>query len=293
MDEKKSIYGLVGYPVEHSLSPQMHNRAFQELQVDAVYKLFSLPEEELDAFFAEIKLQDSPVFGLNITVPYKEKVIQYLDGLSPFAEKIRAVNTIVVDKHRKLIGFNTDGPGFLTHLMELGFNTGAKRIAIMGAGGAARAIISVLCIVQERPESIKIYDIDKERADYLIEDLGSRFDVSIIQTVHSIDDLNVELADLLINATPIGLKDNDPCLFEEDFFHQDMMVYDLIYNPEETALLKMARKRGAKVSNGLGMLFYQGVLAFQHWANVELDQTIKDKMRESLEQGLKNKDNHV
>ena len=286
MQKQKSIYGLVGYPLGHSLSPLMHNAAFNELGVDAVYKLFSMEEGELDGFFSELKDGASPIFGLNVTVPYKEKVIKYLDNIDPLVEKIKAVNTIVINKKRKLIGFNTDAPGFLAHLAELDFNTADKRIAVLGAGGAARAIISVLSLIVERPQSIKIYDIDKGKADFLISDLGQRINIDIVEVVNSVDDLNVELSDFLINATPIGMKEEDPCLVEEALLHDDMLVYDLIYNPKETELLKIAKEKGAQVSNGLGMLYYQGILAFQRWAEQEIDQSVKNIMREAIEEGL-------
>src|SRR3989338_9118446 len=124
MSIPKAIYGIIGFPLEHSLSPVMHNAAFTELGVDAEYKLFPLQEEALGDFFADLREKDSPIFGLNVTVPYKEAVIKYLDIISPFAQKVNAVNTIVISSERTLTGFNTDGPGFLTHLAELGFRTG-------------------------------------------------------------------------------------------------------------------------------------------------------------------------
>jgi len=266
-----STYGLVGYPVEHSLSPLMHNAAFNALEVEALYELFSLKPEEVAGFINGLRDENSPIFGLNVTVPYKEKVVPLLDSMTPFATKVGAVNTIVVDKGRKLIGYNTDGPGFLAHLKDLEFETDNKRISILGAGGAARAIVSVLCLVVERPQSILIYDVD------------------IVKSVNSIDDLNVEIADLLVNATPIGMKEADVCLIEPDIIHSDMLVYDLVYNPAETKLLKNAILKGAKAANGLGMLFYQGVLAFQHWADLELDDNIKGIMKNALEEGLNNK----
>jgi len=284
-----STYGLVGYPVEHSLSPLMHNAAFNALEVEALYELFSLKPEEVAGFINGLRDENSPIFGLNVTVPYKEKVVPLLDSMTPFATKVGAVNTIVVDKGRKLIGYNTDGPGFLAHLKDLEFETDNKRISILGAGGAARAIVSVLCLVVERPQSILIYDVDKGKADALIEDLGERVNVDIVKSVNSIDDLNVEIADLLVNATPIGMKEADVCLIEPDIIHSDMLVYDLVYNPAETKLLKNAILKGAKAANGLGMLFYQGVLAFQHWADLELDDNIKGIMKNALEEGLNNK----
>lgn len=281
----KALYGIIGDPVSHSLSPLLHNTAFKELGVDAEYKTFPLKEEELKGFFADLKKKDSPIFGLNVTVPYKEKVLPYLDSLSAFAQKVNAVNTIVISKNRSLEGFNTDGPGFLAHLTELGFNTKNKRIAILGAGGTARAIISSLCIMPERPASLRVYNHHQSKADQLIEDLSKRVNANIARSVGSIDDLNIELADLVINTTPIGMKDSDPSLIKEDTLHPNMLVYDVIYKPAETALLKMAQKKGAQTSNGLGMLFYQGVLAFQHWAAIQLEEKIKSKMRQSLNQG--------
>ncbi|MBU0468771.1 MAG: shikimate dehydrogenase [Candidatus Omnitrophica bacterium] len=285
-EDYKTQYGLVGYPLGHSLSPLMHNAAFEALEVDALYKLFPLEEEELEGFFKDLKDEFSPIFGLNVTVPYKEKVVQYLDNVDPLVDKIKAVNTILINDERKLIGYNTDAPGFLAHLSEIGFKSEDKNVAILGAGGAARAIVSVLCLIVERPKTIKLYDIDKGKADLLIKDIGEMINVDIVETVNSIDDLNIELADLLINATPIGMKEDDPCLVDEGLLHSDMLVYDLIYNPAETELLRMAREKGAQVSNGLGMLYYQGVLAFQHWAGQEIDQNIKNIMREALEKGL-------
>ncbi len=289
MEERVSTYGLIGFPLDHSLSPLMHNAAFAAFELDAIYQLFPLKEEELEDFFARLKDEHSPIFGLNVTVPYKEKVIPYLDSVNPYAQKIKAVNTIVVSQKRCLHGFNTDGPGFLAHLKELGFDIAQKRIAILGAGGAARAVLSSLCLLVPGPREITIYDNEIDKADHLVRDLSEQMKLSIVRVAHAIDDLDIDKADLLINATPVGLKSNDPCLIDEDLLHPGLMVYDLIYNPQETTLLRIAKKKGAKISNGLGMLFFQGVLAFQHWANIEIPPQIKNKMRYALEQGVKGK----
>lgn len=286
-DQEKSVYGLIGYPLGHSLSPLMHNTAFAALGVDAVYKLFPLKEDQLGGFFAELHENTSPIFGLNVTIPYKEKVIKYLDSLSPYAQKIQAVNTIVVSDHRTLIGHNTDGPGFLTHLKELHFQTERKRVAIIGAGGVTRAILAVLCLLPERPAVIRIYDRETQKAHSLLQDLkNNNIDVSIVTAVETLSDLNIAAADVLINATPVGMHPKDPCLVSEGLLHPQMSVYDVIYNPSETKLLKLAKAKGARVSNGLGMLFYQGVLALQHWADIELNEEIKEKMLQSLMKGL-------
>ena len=285
MNERKSLYGIVGYPVEHSLSPLMHNAAFKELGVDASYGLFSLEEQALDGFFQKLRADDSEIFGLNVTVPYKETVIKYMDRLSPFAEKVGAVNTIVIDEKRKLTGYNTDAPGFLSHLAEIGFKTEEKKVAIIGAGGVSRAMIAALCLIKERPASIRIYDAVKNKAENLMDDLKRRIDVSIVKAAQSIDDLNIEIADFAINATPVGMKKNDPGLIDPQMFHPGMYVYDVIYRPAETTFLKEAKARGAQTANGLAMLYYQGVLAFQHWAGIELSDDVKRIMRRCLEEG--------
>jgi len=285
--QPKAIYGIIGNPLTHSLSPLMHNAVFKALSVNAVYKTFPLKEEQVEAFINDLREKDNPVFGLNVTVPYKEKVLKYMDSLHPFAEKVGAVNTIVISADRKLRGFNTDGPGFLTHLTELNFDARKKRVAVLGAGGSARAIIATLCMIPERPESILIYSRTQAKADQLIDDLSRRLDTMIVKSVASTDDLNIELTDLLINATPLGLNDDDDSLIPVGALHANMLVYDLIYNPPETRLLTLAKEQGAKISNGLGMLFYQGVLSFQHWADIQLNRETKKIMRQALEEGIK------
>lgn len=282
MPKDHAIYGIIGFPLAHTLSPVMHNAAFKEFGVEAVYQTFPLHEEELDDFLKDLHKNSSPIFGLNVTVPYKEKVIPYLDTLSPLVQKAMAVNTIVINKERKLIGYNTDAPGFLAHLAELKFNTKNKKIALLGAGGSARAILTALCLIPERPASIKIYNRTFEKARALAEELKSRMDAGIVEVVMSIDDLQIQEADLLINTTSVGLNPADPSLIEEDLLHADLLVYDLIYNPKETELLRMARERSAQTANGLGMLYYQGVLSLQHWAEKEIEEPIKRKMREAL-----------
>jgi len=286
MSEKQAVYGIIGNPVEHSLSPLMHNAAFKELEVAACYKLFPLEENELDEFFEGLKQEDSEIFGLNVTVPYKERVMKYMDHFSSLAQKISAVNTIVISKDRKLKGYNTDAPGFMSHVQELGFDTSDKQVAILGAGGSARAIIVALCIIPERPAKIKIYNRTFARLEKMLDEISEQVDISIIEPVASIEELSIRTSDLIINATSIGLRSDDPILVSDDEFNADQLVYDLIYNPQETELLKQAKSQGARIANGLGMLFYQGVLSFQHWADVELDEEVKSIMRKYLEEGL-------
>ncbi len=282
-DEPPAIYGIIGKTLDHSLSPLMHNAAFKSLHVNAVYKTFPLEEDELKLFFDDLKEEGNPIFGLNVTVPYKEKVLEYLDGMSVFAQKVGAVNTVVINRERKLFGYNTDGPGFLSDLTASGFDPQGKRIAILGAGGTTRAILSTLTLISEQPESIRLYNRTLSRAKDLVEDLSQRLDLGLVEVVPTVDELNIELADCLINTTSVGLKPTDESLVDPNMLHKGLFVYDVIYNLTQTKLLKDAQERGAKTANGLGMLYYQGVLSLKHWMHVELDDKVKSIMRKALE----------
>jgi len=282
--EPPAIYGIIGNPVVHSLSPLMHNTAFKALKVNAVYKLFPLGNQaDLKLFMEDLKEKENPIFGLNVTVPYKEDVLPYLDSIDPLAVKIGAVNTLVINHQRKIHGFNTDGAGFLSHLTELNFSLKDKRIAVLGAGGTARAIISVLCLLPHGPENISIYNRTRSNAKILVDEITKKINTAIVSVVDEPEDLNIELADLLINTTSVGMNKDDPLLIDPEVLHQDMLVYDVIYSPPETKLLAQAQHQKAKTANGLGMLFYQGVLSFWHWSGIELDERIKNMMRKSLE----------
>jgi len=272
-------YGLIGYPVSHSLSPLMHNAAFKALGIDAEYKLFPLKEDELETFLKSFKANN--IHGINVTVPYKEKVIPFLNKISHEAQLIGAVNTIKLTPEG-LEGFNTDGAGFLTHLEDFEFDVEGKNIVILGAGGASRAV--GVYLAKTKPRKITIFDIDKIKLGALVNHLKDNFkNVEILES-ESIEGLDIKNCDLLINATPIGMKDSDPVIVDFGSLHKKMFVYDLIYNPSETKLLKLAKENGAKTANGLGMLLHQGILAFEIWTAQEAPVEI---MRNALLGGLK------
>ncbi|MDI6758502.1 MAG: shikimate dehydrogenase [Candidatus Omnitrophota bacterium] len=277
------IFGLIGYPISKSLSPYLHNAAFGALEIKAEYKLFPLKEDELKGFFADLKKNN--IHGLNVTVPYKEKVIAFLNKIAPEAELIGAVNTIIVNSNG-LEGFNTDGEGFLTHIKsDLGFNPKGKVIVLIGAGGASRAISVYLS--REKPKRISFYDVDKLKAENLVKHLKKYFaDIEFKQS-DSIGGLNIETSDLLINAAPIGMKADEVSPLDSSFLHRGLTVYDLIYNPPETKLLRLAKSKGCLVSNGLGMLLYQGALAFRHFTGEDAPLEV---MRQALNKESKNYD---
>ena len=281
MDKKSPtrIYGILGWPAKHSLSPAMHNAAFRALKINAEYKIFEKKPQDLEGFLKSLTKEN--IYGLNVTLPYKETVTAFLDNISSEVKLIGAVNTIKV-AGRRLEGFNTDGEGFLKHLTgDLGFNPQGKIIAIIGAGGAARAVSVYLS--KNNPKAVAVYDIDKTKVSALVGRLNENFNNIELKSANSIEELNITNSDLLINATPVGMKDSDPGLVDEKFIHKGLLVYDLIYNPKETKLLKMAKEKGARISNGLGMLLYQGALSFVHFTGRPAP---VDVMRQALNEGV-------
>ncbi|MBL7091782.1 MAG: shikimate dehydrogenase [Candidatus Omnitrophica bacterium] len=261
------IYGLIGFPVKHSYSAVMHNAAFKELGVDARYELFEVKPGELEARFKGLVGQG--VCGFNITVPYKEEIINFLDELDREAHLIGAVNTVKVNEDKTTKGFNTDGPGFITHLTRIvGFNLQGKKVSILGAGGAARAVSTQLA--KNGAGSIALFDMDRDKAKGLAAKLEANFSNCDIGLVSEADALLQDKPDLLINATPVGMYKEDRLVFNPEYLHPKLVVYDLVYNPAQTPLLREAKRKGCSgVFNGLGMLLYQGALAFKVWLDVE------------------------
>lgn len=296
------IYGLLGYPVAHSLSPSMHNAAFKACDINAEYKLFPVKPEGLEEFLSWSNLKSHNIWGLNVTMPYKEKVIPYISGdLSDGVRVTKAVNTIKIDaEEEKNAGFNTDGIGFCWHLQqELEFDYSNKRVAIIGAGGAAKAISTSLAISHPDrvmqymddlldpfmcPKSITIYDINRIKASKWVEELKKETTDCQIKSVEYIEDLDIKNQDLLINATPMGMKEGDSSPIEPDMLGKDLFVYDLIYSPFRTKLLNLACEKGLKNSNGLGMLLYQGASAFYLFTGIKPPVEI---MRQALLEVLK------
>jgi len=261
---KTKIYGIIGHPVEHTLSPAMQNSAFIALGINAVYVPFEVRPGELNSAIKSIS--SLGICGFNVTVPHKTACMKFLDKIDDSARAIGAVNTVKVvgaNGHSPLlVGYNTDGLGFLHSLREdLKFDPKGKNIFIIGAGGAARAIAWALA--KSGVKSIMVVDKIKEKAEELANT------VSFASDVKSIDcDDNwascVKDADLLVNASPIGMKDTDPSPIDVKSLHKQLVVFDLIYN-KHTKLVKSAKLKGLKACGGFGMLLYQGAEAFQIW----------------------------
>lgn len=266
---------VIGHPIKHSKSPLMHNAALKKAEEDAVYMAFDIETDELEGFVAGVRAMG--ITGANVTIPHKENIIKYLDGVTKEAEIIGAVNTIYRDGD-KLIGDNSDGKGFILSLMkESEFDPKDKKILILGAGGASKAVTAKLA--DEGASEIYIYDIDRKRAEELVEQIMKSAEKNVkisIADKNSIENIAKE-SNLLVNCTPIGMKESDPELLSDEVFNSEQVVYDLIYNPPKTKLLKSAEKKGAKIVNGLGMLVYQGAISFERWTGKKPDTEIMFK----------------
>lgn len=261
---KTRVCGIIGDPVEHSLSPAMHNAAFQELNLDFVYVAFRVRKDELRE--AIVGAKSLVIKGLNVTMPHKNAVTKYLDEIDPTARSIGAVNTILNDKGR-LIGYNTDGIGALKALKENGVSLDGKKLLLLGAGGAGKAI--AFHAAQEA-EELKILNRTTQKAKDLAEVLRKKFGKKIDGNPLSARTIKKELedADILVNATSVGMHPNDDqSLIDPGWLKLDLCVMDIVYNPIETKLAKDAKSVGAKVVSGVEMLVYQGAASFEIWTD--------------------------
>ncbi len=262
---KTNVVGIIGDPVEHSMSPLMHNAAFRYLNLDYIYVPFKVSSNELKNAIDGAKALN--IRGLNVTIPHKTDVIKYLDALDKSAELIGAVNTIKFDgDHAK--GYNTDGIGSVKAIEEL-ISVKNKKVIILGAGGAARAVSFQILI--DGAKTLVIANRTPENALELQKDLTEKLNADV-KCVDLEEGLKNELldADILINTTPIGMYphvDQKP-LVKAEMMHEDLIVNDLVYNPLKTGLLKEAEKAGAKTISGLKMLIYQGMESFRIWTDI-------------------------
>lgn len=264
IDGKTKIVGLIGYPVAHTFSPKMHNGCFAKLGLNWIYLPFSVPPENLEQALKGLRAIEN-VKGVNVTIPHKQEVIKYLDDLTKEASLIRAVNTISFSKGRA-IGDNTDGKGFIAALSDEGFSPKGKDVVLLGAGGAGRAI--AVSLAKEKVSRITLVDLSINRAEGLASQIENSFS-QVKARATELKEITLKEADLLVNATPIGTRNEDPLLISPSLLHQKLFVYDLIYNPAQTLLLKESAKRGARTANGLWMLIHQAALSFKIWTGKE------------------------
>jgi len=265
---KTRLCGIIGDPIEHTMSPVMHNAAFEKMGVDYLYVPFRVKKEQLAKAIEGVRALN--IRGLNVTIPHKVAIIPFLDGLDPLAEKIDAVNTIVNDEGI-LTGYNTDATGFLQALLERGIEPRGKNIVILGAGGASRAISFILA---ERGSNLVILNRLLE-LDWA-EELASRLSQTFTKEVKALelDEENLaevlEKADILVNATSVGMTPNvDETLVPFNRLKPGLVVFDIVYNPIKTRLLREAEQAGAETISGVDMLVWQGASAFEKWTGLK------------------------
>lgn len=306
MDKQSTtlIYGLIGYPVKHSLSPVMHKAAFNELKINADYRLFEVRAEELEGFLqGTISVKDvkgnfchsKDIVGFNITIPHKVRAKEILEkNKFPLSDLERifnyvklsgAVNTVKRKTDGTLEYTNTDYKGFSKSLKEdLKFNTQDKNILLIGCGGAGRTVVSGLVWKNPHPKKIFIYepDSDAEKSakahfnnfSILEEKIEFIFKEQIQEVIKN--------CQLLVNASPVGMKDGDSSIVDKNLLHDKLSVYDVVYN-RETQLIKDAKSLGRHWADGLGMLLYQGASAFEFWTGQPAPIEV---MREALNEGV-------
>jgi shikimate dehydrogenase len=264
------IYGIIGYPIKHSLSPAMHNAAFKKLGIDAEYRKFEVRPKDLKDFI----LNRKEVVGFNITVPHKveaEKIIKDKGGsvhrqTDPrYIEFSGAINTVKRDGDI-FIYTNTDVSGFMRSLKEdLKFEHKDKNVLLIGCGGAGRAVIAGLTTGDNSCNKLYIYDINNQTIDSAKRFYHGRSCLNKLQFISEEEIPEViKNCTLLVNASPVGMKEGDGSPIDTGLLHKDLFVYDVVYN-RETELIKNAKLLGLNCSGGLGMLLYQGVHAFEFW----------------------------
>jgi len=263
---KTKVVGVIGHPIEHSMSPPMHNNAFKQLDMDWVYVAFHVLPENIGKLMESCKTLD--IKGLNVTIPHKTAVIPFLDEIDPIAEKIGAVNTIQF-KNGISKGYNTDGLGAIKSLQKHTSLEG-KNVLILGAGGASKAISFTL--INENINSLTIANRSQDNALKLIDNIKQHTGFKKIGYVDIKDaDEIINDVDIIINTTPIGMYPNHnvDAPIKTDKINDNHVVMDIIYNPLETVLLKESRLNGAKTINGTSMLINQGLVSFEIFTGME------------------------
>lgn len=273
------LTALLGYPVKQSLSALMHNTAFRHLGLDYIYIPFDIEQKDLKTTVEGLKTMNFT--GFNLTMPHKQEIMQYLEEISKEAKLIGAVNTVVKENGR-LIGYNTDGKGYIASLEEEKIPVKNQKVVMVGAGGAAKSI--AIQLAMEGVEEILLLNRTPEPAEEIANTITENIPGCGIK-VQEFNQSNLqkalEEANILINCTPLGMysmKDSS-IIEDESILRKDLVVSDLVYNPAETKLLGQGKNRGCKTINGLGMLIWQGAFAFNMWTGEDMPvEVVREKM---------------
>ena len=276
---------ILGNPIKHSLSPKIHNYWLKEMKINAKYTAIKTPIKNLEKTIKN--LSNKGYKGLNLTIPLKEEVLKYINSKNKIVDIIGAANVLIFSKKGHVKGKNTDVYGFKKSILKLVKNKRKEIAIVIGSGGAARAIVYVL--IQMNYKKIIIYNRTKKNAEIIKKDLLKKHS-SKLQTKISCENLkkiknNIKKTNLLINTTPMGMKNFPNLNIDIKDLRRDAAVFDLIYNPLETKLIKESNKRGIKNTNGLDMLIYQAQKSFFYWLNKT--PKITEKLKKILEKEIK------
>ena len=268
IDGYTRLAAVVANPIKHSISPFIHNSAFEATNTNGVYLAWEVGATDLAETVANIRRYQ--MYGINLSMPYKEQVIPYLDQLSEEACLIGAVNT-VVNREGTLIGYNTDGKGFFKSLPS--FKISRKKLVLLGAGGAAKAILAQAILDGVSQISVFVRSSSMEKTRPYLEKIqnatGFRVDLLALENIQELQD-SITKADLLVNATSVGMDGSSQPIPTSIVLPEKLLVADVIYQPFETPFLKWARNQGNQSINGLGMLLYQAAEAFELWTDKEM-----------------------
>lgn len=279
---RTGLFGLLGKPVRHSLSPLMHNESFRYHGLDYVYLCFEIGEDQLPQ--AVRGLAAAGIHGFNLTMPNKNRMTELCDFLSPEADIMRAVNT-VVNRDGKLAGYNTDGAGFMQAALDAGYPLPGETVTVIGTGGAGTAICAQAALdgvkklhIFARPSS-QFYKRTLDLVDRINRHTDCKADLNDTADMTALKACAAE-SKMLINATSVGMAPHtDQCIVTDPkVFHEGLVACDIIYNPRETLFLQTAKSRGCRTFNGMYMLLYQGAAAFRHFTGLEMPvDIIKEK----------------
>ncbi|EXX86198.1 shikimate dehydrogenase [Paenibacillus darwinianus] len=265
VDSRTTLFCVIGDPIHHSRSPLMLNRAFRETGVNGIYTAFHITADKLGAFIQGVRAMG--IRGVNVTIPHKVEIMRHLDEIDASAQALGAVNTIVNDNGR-LIGYNTDGIGYVRSLKEEAVpELAGKRIVLLGAGGAARGIVYALA--EERPASMTIVNRTINRAEELAASVSGHAGLKDVRPVGAFGlEMACRQADVVINTTSVGMSPQTeglPMDINVNWLKPDAVASEIIYNPMTTRFLREADAAGRRIHGGLGMFIYQGAYAFEYW----------------------------
>lgn len=279
INHETQIVGIIGHPLKHSFSPKMHNMTFEDQKLNCIYLPFDIPVSNLKEALKSIIVLG--IKGINVTIPHKERIIQYLDHVSEAAASVGAVNT-VVNQAGQLHGYNTDVDGIIETFLPYKNDIAKSTVTIIGAGGAARAVLYTL-IRHFKVGKINIINRTEERAESLKDYFKDRMHFTNIDTheLMAIENKKVyQSSKVIVNATAIGLFPNidDAPTDIADSFNSNQIVFDLIYNPIKTKFLEIAEANGAKITNGLKMFVVQGAKSYELWTDkaMNVEKTLKE-----------------